>query len=125
MSNRTKRLMAAKKPGLLPAVLEASMPPPSRFNRTAQLALPAGVQRKLQALEGRARSMAVGGTAKAVALPYKVAAKARNVTGNVAASVGRGVSSVARGVRYAASLPGRGKRALGRLVSAQGRRLPN
>lgn len=125
MSNRTKALLAARDPSLLPALIKASQPVPSRFNRTNQLALPAGVQRKLQALEGRARSMAVMGTAKAVAFPYKVAAKARNVTGSVAASIGRGAASVARGARYAASLPGKGKRAMGRIVSAQGRRLPN
>jgi hypothetical protein len=117
-SNKTLAALAAKDPRMLPALLKAGAPRPSRFNRTNQLALPAGVQRKLQALENRARSMAVTGTAKAVALPYKVAAKARNVTGYVASSVGRGAS-------YAAALPGRGKRALGRLMSAQGRRLPN
>lgn len=125
MSNRTKELLAARDPSLLPALLEASRPVPSRYNRTNQLALPASVQKKLLALENRARSMAVTGTAKAVAFPYKVAAKARNLTGSAAAAVGRGVSSVARGARYAASLPGKGKRAFGRLVSAQNRRLPN
>jgi hypothetical protein len=62
--------------------------------------------------------MAMGGAAKAVVFPYKAAKKARNVTGYVAESVGRGMV-------YAASLPGRGKRALGRLVSAQNRRLAN
>ena len=113
-SNKTLAALAAKDPRMLPALLKAGAPLPSRFNRTNQLALPAGVQRKLQALENRARSMAVGGTAKAVALPYKVAAKARNVA-----------SSVGRGASYAAALPGRGTRALGRLMSAQGRRLPN
>ena len=125
LSNKTLAALAAKDPRMLPALLKANAPLPSRFNRTNQLALPAGVQRKLQALENRARSMAVGGTAKAVALPYKVAKKARNVTGYVASSVGRGASSVASAVRYAAALPGRGKRALGRVMSAQGRRLPN
>jgi hypothetical protein len=124
-SNKTLAALAAKDPRMLAALTKAQMPPASRFNRTNQLALPAGVQRKLQALENRARSMAVTGTAKAVALPYKVAAKARNVTGYVASSVGRGASSVASAARYAAALPGRGKRALGRLMSAQGRRLPN
>ena len=113
-SNKTLAALAAKDPRMIPALLKAGTPLPSRFNRKNQLALPAGVQRKLQALENRARSMAVMGTAKAVALPYKVAAKARNVA-----------SSVGRGASYAASLPGRGTRALGRLMSAQGRRLPN
>jgi hypothetical protein len=118
LSNKTLAALAAKDTRMLPALLQAGMPLPSRFNRKAQLALPAGVQKRLLALEGRARSMAVSGTAKAAAFPWKAAAKARNVTGSVAASLGRGVS-------YAASLPGRGKRALGRIVSAQGRRLPN
>jgi hypothetical protein len=125
LSNKTLAALAAKDPRMLPAIFEATRPLPSRFNRTNQLALPAGVQRKLQALENRARSMAVTGTAKAAAFPYKVAKKARNVTGYVAESVGRGASSVASAARYASSLPGRGKRALGRFVSAQGRRLPN
>ena len=124
-SKRTLEALAAKNARLLPALFEAAKPLPSRFNRTAQLALPAGVQKKLRALENRARSMAVTGTALTVTLPYKVAAKARNLTGAAASAVGRGASSVARGARYAASLPGRGKRALGRFVSAQGRRLPN
>jgi hypothetical protein len=124
-SKRTLEALAAKDPRLLPALFEAAKPLPSRFNRTAQLALPAGVQRKLHALENRARSMAVIGAAKTAAFPYKVAAKARYLTGSAAASVARGASSVARAARYTASLPGRGKRALGRLVGAQGRRLPN
>lgn len=118
LSNKTAAALAAKDPRMLAALTKAQMPPASRFNRTKQLALPSGVQRKLQALENRARSMAVGGAAKAAVFPYKAAKKARNVTGYVAESVGRGMA-------YAASLPGRGKRALGRIVSAQGRRLTN
>ena len=125
ISKRTLQALENKDPRLLPAIFEATRPLPSRFNRTNQLALPAGVQRKLQALENRARSMAVTGTAKAITFPYKVAKKARNVTGAAASAVGRGASSVASAVRYAAALPGRGKRALGRIVSAQNRRLPN
>lgn len=124
-SNRALELLANKDPRLLPALLEASKQIPSRFNRTNQLALPPAVQRKLQALENRARSMAVTGTAKAITFPYKVAKKARNVTGAAASAVGRGASSVASAVRYAAALPGRGKRALGRVMGAQNRRLPN
>lgn len=118
LSNKTKAALAAKDPRMLPALLQAGMPLPSRFNRKAQLALPAGVQKRLQALENRARSMAVTGTAASVAFPFKVARKTRNLKNSA-------VSSVARAARYAASLPGRGKRALGRFVSAQGRRLPN
>ena len=124
-SKRAQELLANKDPRMLPAIFEVTRPIPSRFNRTNQLALPAGVQRKLQALENRARSMAASGTAKAVTFPYKVAAKARNAAGRAAASVARGAASVAQGVRYTAALPGRGKRALGRMLSAQNRRLPN
>ena len=124
-SKRTLEALAAKNPRLLPALFEAAKPLPSRFNRTGQLALPAPVQRKLAALEARARAAAISGTAKAVAAPYKVAAKARNLTGRAAASVGRGASAVGRGARYAASLPGRGRRSLMRVLTAQERRLPN
>jgi len=125
ISKRTLEALANKDPRLLPALLEASKSIPSRFNRSGQLALPAPVQRKLAALEARARTAAISGTAKAVAAPYKVAAKARNLTGRAAASVGRGASSVARGARFAASLPGRGHRAMMRVLTAQERRLPN
>ena len=114
-SKRTLEALANKDPRLLPALLEASKPIPSRFR---QLALPSGVQRKLAALEARARTVAISGTAKAVAAPFKVAAKARNLTGRAAVSV-------ARGARYAASLPGRGRRAMMRTLTAQERRLPN
>ena len=118
MSNRTKRLLAAKNPSLLPAVMEAALPVPSRFNRKNQLALPPTVVRKLAALGAGGRAAVVSGTAKALAAPWEVAAKARNLTGRAAASVGRGA-------RYAASLPGRGRRALMRTLTAQERRLPN
>ena len=125
LSKRTLQALANKDPRLLPALLEAGKSIPSRFNRTKQLALSVPVQRKLAALEARARAVAISGTAKALAAPYKVAAKARNLTGRAAASVGRGASSVARGARYAASLPGRGRRAMMRALTAQERRLPN
>ena len=125
ISKRTLEALANKDPRLLPALLEASKPIPSRFNRTKQLALPAPVQRKLAALEARTRAAAISGTAKALATPWVVAAKARNLTGRAAASVGRGASSVARGARYAAALPGRGRRSLMRVLTAQERRLPN
>ena len=125
LSNKTLAALAAKDPRMLPALLKAGAPPPSRFNRTGQLALPPAVQKKLRALENRARSTAVTGTAMAATLPYKVAAKARNLTGRAAASVGRGASAVGRGARYAAALPGRGRRSLMRILTAQERRLPN
>lgn len=118
LSNKTKAALLAKNPRMLPALLKAQKSPASRFNRTGQLALPPSVQRKLAALEARGRAGAVSGTAKALAAPWKVAAKARNLTGRAAASVGRGVS-------YAASLPGRGRRSLMRVLTAQERRLPN
>lgn len=124
-SKRTLEALANKNARLLPALLEASKPLPSRFNRTQQLALPPAVQRKLAALNARTRAAAVSGTAKALAAPWKVAAKARNLTGRAAASMGRGASAVGRGARYAASLPGRGRRALMRTLKAQERRLPN
>ena len=124
-SNRALEMLANKDPRLLPALFEATRPLPSRFNRTGQLALPAPVQRKLAALEARTRAAAISGTAKALATPWVVAAKARNLTGRAAASVGRGASSVARGARYAAALPGRGRRSLMRVLTAQERRLPN
>ena len=124
-SKRTLEALAAKDPRLLPALFEASKPLPSRFNRTGQLALPPSVQRKLAALEARGRSVAVAGTAKALVAPWKVAAKARNLSGRAAASVGRGAAAVGRGVGYAASLPGKGRRALMRALTAQERRLPN
>ena len=125
LSNKTLAALAAKDPRMLPSLIKAGMAPPSRFNRTGQLALPSGVQRKLAALNARTRAAAVSGTAKALAAPWKVAAKARNLTGRAAASVGRGASSVARGARYTTSLAGRGHRALMRTLKAQERRLPN
>jgi hypothetical protein len=118
LSNKTMAALAAKDPRIIPALMKASMPPSSRFNRSRKLELPAGVQKKLHALESRARSVAVEGAAKAVAAPWKVAAKARNLTGRAAASVGRIAS-------YAASLPGRGRRSVMRVLTAQERRLPN
>jgi len=124
-SKRTLQALANRDPRLLPALLKATVPIPSRFNRTKQLALPPAVERKLAALEARTRTVAVSGTAKALAAPWKVAAKARNLTGRAAASVGRGASAAARRARYAASLPGRGRRALMRTLTAQERRLPN
>lgn len=126
-SKRALELLANKDPRLLPALLEASKPLPSRFNVPVsnRLALPAPVQRKLAALEARTRAAAISGTAKALATPWVVAAKARNVTGRAAAAVGRGASAVARRARYAASLPGRGHRALWRTLTAQQRKLPN
>lgn len=125
ISKRTLQALANKDPRLLPALLEAGKPLPSRFNRKNQLALPAPVQRKLAALEARTRAAAISGTAKALATPYKVAAKARNLTGRAAAAVGRGASAVGRGARYTASLPGRGRRSLMRVLTAQERKLPN
>jgi hypothetical protein len=125
LSNKTKAALAARDPRLLPALLQLRMPPPSRFNKNHKLELPAGVQKKLHALEARARAVAVGGAVKTALFPWAVAAKARNLTGRAAASVGRGASAAARGVRYAASLPGRGHRAARSFVKAQGRRLPN
>lgn len=124
-SKRTMEALAAKNPRLLPALLEASKPLPSRFNRTGQLALPPSVQRKLAALEARGRSATAASAAKALVAPWKVAAKARNLTGRAAASAGRGAAAVGRGVGYAASLPGKGRRALMRALTAQERRLPN
>ena len=116
LSNKTLAALARKDPRVLPALLKGKMPPPSRFNKP--LALPPSVQRKLVALEARGRAGAVSGTAKALATPWKVAAKARNLTGRAAASVGRSVS-------YAANLSGRGRRSLMRVLTAQERRLPN
>lgn len=128
LSKNTKAAIQAKDPRLLPALMEAGKSIPSRFNRKItknQLALPPAVQRKLAALEARAVNVATTGMAKALAAPWKVAAKARNLTGRAAASVGRGASAAARGARYAASLPGRGRRSLMRVLTAQERRLPN
>jgi len=117
LSNKTMAALAAKDPRMIPALMKATMPPPSRFNRSRKLELPAGVQKKLLALESRARSVAVGGAAKAAVAPWKVAAKARNLTGRAAASVGRAAS-------YAVSLPSRGRRAFTRSLKER-RRLPN
>lgn len=128
LSKNTKAALEAKDPRLLPALIEAGKSIPSRFNRKItknQLALPPAVQRKLAALEARAVNVATTGMAKALAAPWKVAAKARNLTGRAAAEVGRGASAAARGARYAASLPGRGRRSLMRVLTAQERRLPN
>ena len=122
-SKRTLEALAAKDPRLLPALFEAAKPLPSRFNR--KITLPPNVQRKLAALEARGRTAAAESAAKALAAPWKVAAKARSFTGRAAASVGRGAVAVGRGVRYTASLPGKGRRALMRVLTAQERRLPN
>ena len=119
LSEKTAAALASKDPRMLPALLKAQMAPESRFNRT--LGLPPKVQRKLAALEAQTRAAAISGTAKAVAAPWKVAAKARNLTGRAAASVGRGASAV----RSAVNLVGRGRRALMRSLKAQERRLPN
>jgi len=116
LSEKTAAALASKDPRMLPALLKAKMGPESRFNRT--LGLPPKVQRKLAALEARGRSATAASAAKALVAPWKVAAKARNLTGRAAASVGRGA-------RYAASLPGKGRRALVRTLTAQERRLPN
>ena len=124
-SKRALELLANRDPRMLPAIFEVTKPIPSRFNRKNLLALPAPVQRKLAALEARTRAAAISGTVKALATPWVVAAKARNVTGRAAAAVGRGASAVGRGARYTASLAGRGRRSLMRVLSAQERRLPN
>jgi hypothetical protein len=79
------------------------------------LALPSGVQNKLHALESRARMMAAKSTAKIVAAPWKIAAKARNATGYVASlplRVGRSLVAGARSVRHAAGRVGRSARRL-------------
>ena len=117
-SKRTLEALAAKDPRLLPALFEAAKPLPSRFNRTHKITLPPNVQRKLAALEARGRTATAESAAKALVAPWKVAAKARNLTGRAAASVGRRLG-------YAASLPGKGRRALMRALTAQERRLPN
>jgi hypothetical protein len=88
-SNKTLAAMAAKDPRMLPVLMEAGIPPPSRFNKE----IPVAVQRKLIALEGRARS-AMGNAArkaavKAAVAPWVIAAKARNATGKVATKVGQ------------------------------------
>ena len=119
LSEKTAAALAAKDPRMLPALLKAQMGPESRFNRT--LGLLPKVQRKLAALEARGRSATAASAAKALVAPWKVAAKARNLTGRAAASVGRGASAV----RSAMNLAGRGRRALMRSLKAQERRLPN
>lgn len=116
-SNRMKKALAQRDPRLVPALLEFGMPVPNRFSEN-QLGLPPSVRRKLHAMEGRARSLAIEGTAKAVATPWVVRRKVSNATGRAAAAIGRGA-------RYAASLPGRAKRASVRFLQGRGRKLPN
>lgn len=115
-SNKTMAALARKDPRLLPALLKAQGPVPSRFNRP--LELPPNVRRKLAALESRARTAGISRTAQALAAPWKVAAKARNLTGRTASALGRGIS---RSVAAA----GQARRSLMRVLTAQERRLPN
>ena len=94
LSNRTLAALAAKDLRMLPALIEAGMPIPSRFNKE----LPANMARKLLALEGRARSVAgnaaLKATVKAAVAPWAIAAKARNVTGKVAGKVATKVGQI-------------------------------
>ena len=120
-SNNMKEALARRNPRLLPALLKVSMPVPNRFgpNQLGQ------GRKKLNALTASAEKAAIRGTVRAALAPWAVAAKARNLTGRAAAAAGRGASAVARGARYAAGLPGAGRRRLMKVLTAQERRLPN
>lgn len=114
-SKKTLAAMAAKDPRILPALIEAGIPPSSRFNKE----LPVAVQRKLLALEGRARSAmgnaALKATIKAAAAPWVIAAKARNVTGKVATKVGQILSAPAHMGRSVAARFHKSRRSVHRL----------
>jgi hypothetical protein len=114
-SNKTLAALAAKDPRMLPAILEAGIPPRSRFNKE----LPVAVQRKLLALEGRARSAmgnaALKATVKAAVAPWVMAAKARNVTGKVATKVGQILTAPVRMSRSVAARFHKARRSVHRL----------
>jgi hypothetical protein len=58
-------------------ILNTWKPPQNRYS--AKPTLPATVQKKLKALENRAKTAAIEGTARALATPWKVAAGARRL----------------------------------------------
>ena len=113
-SQNMKAALARRDPGILPALLKIGMPVPNRFGPN-QLG---GPRKKLNALTAKGERAAIASAAHAAVAPWAVAAKARNLTG-------RGASAVARGARYAASLPGAARRSLMKVLKAQERRLPN
>lgn len=94
---------------------------PQAVNRVGKprppLALPSGVQNKLQKMESRARMMAAKSTAKIVTAPWKIAAKARNVTGYVMSLPFRAGRSLVAGTQSVRRIAGRAARSA--------RRLPN
>lgn len=76
------------------ALMSKYQPPNNKYSVPKQLALPAPVQRKLKTLENRAKAAAVEGTARAIAFPYKVAAKTRAATSYVFGLPGRVYAAV-------------------------------
>lgn len=112
--------MTTTDPELVAFLGKINMNPKNRVGVPRQLALPGPIQRKLRQLE----TASVLGVARAVTLPYKIAAKARNVTGKVATKVGRMLMAPVHMGRSVAASVGQTRRASARRGSLV-RRLPN
>jgi hypothetical protein len=70
--------------------------PKNRYGVKNQLALPPSVVSKLKALEERARKTVIVGTARAATMPWRVAARARQLPGKVYRSVRASVAKARR-----------------------------
>ena len=104
-------------PALAKTLARASVKPINRVGVKKQLALPAPVKRKIEAMEKRARAATVSGIARAATAPWRYAQRARNLTSKVAALPGRAASSVKASIS-------RARQAHAALTRAA-RRLPN
>lgn len=104
-------------PALAKTLARASVKPINRVGVKRQLALPAPVLRKLEAMEKRARAGAMSAAARAATAPWRLAHRARALTGKVAALPGRAAQSVKAGIA-------RARQAHATLTRAA-RRLPN
>lgn len=100
-------------------MLSKYQPPRNRYSLPTreQLALPAPVQRKLKALENRVKAAAAESTAKAVTLPWKVAAKARRATGYVFGLPGRAIQAARSTLRNVRARHTAARRRVNRPVS--------
>ncbi len=83
------------------AMLSTRSPARNKYSIQKQLALPAPVQRKLKALENRAKAAAVRSTVQVVTAPWKVAAGARRATGYIFGLPGRGLEKVRQTIKAA------------------------
>jgi hypothetical protein len=77
-------------------ILNEWKPPRNRYSVKTQLALPPSVVSKLKALEEKARETVIVGTARAATMPWRVAARARQLPGKVYRSVRASVAKARR-----------------------------